>query len=170
MLKVPPFTPQALTFGVQEFSEAKVLLCQVKCILQIVVCIGFLQFVKVYQVRPGQNNRPQQKLWLENTSWDHWDTITPDVLKSSLSRVKTTTLINHHTMKPDCWTHTSKFIKGNEGNGQTCLFFGWIIYIFAYTFLTCRNFHHGAVSTSVDRRIKSHTDLLKKTVSILLQY
>lgn len=28
------------------------LLCQVKGILQIVVCIGFLEFVKIYQVRP----------------------------------------------------------------------------------------------------------------------
>lgn len=61
MPKVPPLTPLVLTFRVQQFGEAKVLLRQVKRVLQIVVCIGFLQFVKIYQVRPMENNSGTQQ-------------------------------------------------------------------------------------------------------------
>lgn len=43
---------QRRTFRVQQLCEAQVLFSQVKGILQIIVGIGFLQLVKVYQVRP----------------------------------------------------------------------------------------------------------------------
>lgn len=43
---------QELTFWVQQLGEAQVLLCQVKSVLQVVVSVGLLQFVKVDQIRP----------------------------------------------------------------------------------------------------------------------
>lgn len=48
-----------LTLRVQQFREAQVLFCQVKCILQIVVRIGFLQLVEINQVRPVGNRHNQ---------------------------------------------------------------------------------------------------------------
>lgn len=50
-------TAGMLTLRVQELSKTKVLLCKVKSILQIVVCIWFLQLVKINQIRPRQDEK-----------------------------------------------------------------------------------------------------------------
>lgn len=42
-----------LTFRVQEFGEAQVLLCDVEGLLEVVGCIGPRQLVELYQVRSG---------------------------------------------------------------------------------------------------------------------
>lgn len=54
----------SLTLGVQQFGEAQVLLGQVEGILQIVVSVRFLQFIKVNQVwseEDKQTNKQKQK-------------------------------------------------------------------------------------------------------------
>jgi len=47
---------ETLTLGIQQLGEAQVLLGQVEGILQVVVSVGFLQLIKVDQVRSEDNN------------------------------------------------------------------------------------------------------------------